>query len=87
MSDIIIVTSESLLASVAKDIFSMAMFVFIIGIGVLLDSPAMEWAGFVGVMFITLAMTIKTQKSNKYSGQDAIDRVAELVGKQKEKAK
>ncbi|MFG1410315.1 hypothetical protein V5G24_04300 [Xanthobacter sp. VTT E-85241] len=55
-----IILTESVLQSWARDLGSLAVFVCLIGIGVYVDSSAMQWAGFA----IALAFTFGRSSSH-----------------------
>lgn len=58
----VIVVSESFRASAANDAFMFATIVSLIGIGVLLDSSAMQWiGGLLGMITISVRAAGKTK--------------------------
>jgi hypothetical protein len=62
----IIVITESTLQSWARDASTLALFVSLIGIGIALDSPAMQWVGaLVGFITITARAAGKAKKLTK----------------------
>ncbi|NNU70416.1 hypothetical protein G9X67_34765 [Rhizobium sp. WYCCWR 11152] len=61
-----IVITESVFQSWARDASTLALFVSLIGIGIALDSPAMQWVGaLVGFITITARASGKAKKLTK----------------------
>lgn len=55
-SPTVIILKEPLLSSIASDLFTLAMFAAMIGLGVYLQSTAMQWAGAVVFFISTIVM-------------------------------
>lgn len=71
----IIILHETVLQSWLIDASTLALFVALIGIGVYLDSSAMQWAGAI-IGFLTLAS--KANRKNRLSYEDPRKRIDEL---------
>lgn len=72
---------ETVLKSVARDAATFALFFALIGAGVVLDSTAMQWAGFVIAWLTVLAMAARATKFN-LTIEQAQDFLRDLEGKQ-----
>ena len=56
-----VVIHETLTQSILRDLVSFVTTVGIIGVGVLLDSPAMQWFGFVIAMLVILGRSARAK--------------------------
>lgn len=75
----VVLIRESLFQSVMSDIGTFCMVCGIIGLGVFLESPAMQWVGFVFALLVTLSAAYRKQnKSVAYGYDDAIKKINEL---------
>jgi hypothetical protein len=72
----IIVITESTAESWARDASTLALFVLLIGIGIALDSSAMQWSGAV-VGFITI-LAKASGKAKKLTKEQAMRFIQEL---------
>jgi hypothetical protein len=76
-----IIIHETILRSWARDVSSVVCFVTLIGIGVFLDSNAMQWCGAI-LGFLTLATaSMKMVGNNSYTIEEARKRLDELERK------
>lgn len=74
----IIVLYETGVQSLIRDIASTAMFVSLIGIGVLLESAAMQWVGaIIGFLTITTFAT-RMFRQSRYTIEQARKRIDEI---------
>lgn len=71
-----IVITESVFESWARDASTLALFVALIGIGIALDSSAMQWTGAVVGFVATTARAVG--KAKKLTKQQAIRFIQEL---------
>lgn len=78
--EMIVLIDDRLALSVARDVISFAMTVALIGVGVLLDSGAMQWFGFVAAVIFTFARVSGAQKKHTMTAQAAADLLAEKYG-------
>ncbi len=56
----VIVVRESVLESIVKDVVTISLFGGMIGVGVIVGSPAMQWAGAIVAFATTAGMAIRT---------------------------
>lgn len=75
----VIVIHESAAKSLFRDAGTFCLVVGIIGVGVLLNSPAMQWCGFLMLVVIAFARAL-LHKSARHTPQDAADFLAEKFG-------
>ena len=76
---ILIVGPEPIWKSIVRDTYSAAMIFTVIGVGVYLESSAMQWVGFIMAFILLFGASGRLAKADTYEGQDAIDRVIEIV--------
>ena len=62
MTDKVIIIRETWAQSLISDLGTLAMFCAMLGLGVWLDSAAMQWVG--GVLFLFAVISFATAKSN-----------------------
>lgn len=73
----VIILHESTRSSIIKDVFTFVMIVGVIGVGSLMQSSAMQWAGFVMLAFAFLG-AIREAKNHVYSIEEARRRLDEI---------
>ena len=74
----IIIIKENARESWLRDTSSVVSFVALIGIGVVLDSSAMQWVGAVIGFFVILERSNRLFKSNRYTIEEARKRLDEI---------
>ena len=79
---IVIIGVESVYASIAKDVATFGLAFVLIWVGIYLQSSAMQWFGFIAACIHAVSAAVGERKRNTYSGQAAIDRVNEILGKE-----
>jgi hypothetical protein len=74
----VIIITESVRQSWLRDASSVAAFVALIGIGIVLDSTAMQWVGaIIGFLLITQRMS-RLVKDNRFTIEEARKRLDEI---------
>lgn len=77
----IIMIRETLMQSILRDAVSVGCAGGLIGFGVLLDSAAMQWFGFVLAAFFLLAVSARTLKASpRMTPQEAADYLRQTYG-------
>ncbi|WP_299949099.1 hypothetical protein [uncultured Ruegeria sp.] len=74
----IIVVRESWIESAKRDLFSVACAFAIIGPGVLVDSSAMQWFGFLLAMIVIFTRAAGLRKKMTVSLDEAIEQIDQL---------
>ena len=74
----IIIIKENARESWLRDTSSVVSFVALIGIGVVLDSSAMQWVGAVIGFFVILERSNRLFKSNRFTIEEARKRLDEI---------
>lgn len=72
----VIVIAETLGKSIARDAVTFVMIVGVIGTGRYLDSPAMQWMGFIILIIAALGRAASISRNAKMSPQAAADLLA-----------
>lgn len=72
----VIVIAETLGKSIARDAVTFVMIVGVIGTGRYLDSPAMQWIGFLMLILSAFARAMSISKNSKMTPQAAADFLA-----------
>ena len=76
----IIVIREPVVLSILRDCVTFALFVALIGIGVWLDSAAMQWVGaIIGFMVIALISVKLSKTYKKMTPQEAINHIRTMI--------
>lgn len=74
----VMIIRETVAASIAKDAGTLAMFGALIGIGVLLDSGAMQWVGAVIGFFWIVTLSFRASVKNRLTIEQARVRLDEI---------
>lgn len=74
----IIILHETPLGSWIRDASSLALFVSLIGIGVYLDSSAMQWLGAIVGFMVLVGKSINLSNKSKVSFEEARRRIDEI---------
>ncbi len=74
----VIILRESMLASIVKDAGTFALFAALIGLGVLLDSGAMQWVGAIVGFTCILAISIRASVKNRLTIEQARRKLDEI---------
>lgn len=74
----IIILHETTLGSWIRDASSLALFVSLIGIGVYLDSSAMQWLGAIVGFMVLVGKSINLSNKSKVSFEEARRRIDEI---------
>jgi Zn-dependent membrane protease YugP len=74
----VILLRETALASVVKDMGVVAMFVLLIGIGILLDSTALQWVGALIGFSTIVSFAVRLSKDNRFTIEEARRRLDEI---------
>lgn len=78
MTDKIMIFRETTAGSVVSDLFTLFTVAAVIGMGVWLDSSAMQWVGFIMVFVILFSRS--TSKKSTYTPQEAADFIRDEYG-------
>ena len=78
--DLILIKDDRLWRSVLSDTYSTATLVGVIGIGLIVESPAMQWAGFVIFMLWVLVRASAKAKMTRKTAQEAADYIRDKLG-------
>ena len=77
-SNEVIILHETALQSWARGASSVVMFIALIGIGVYLDSSAMQWVGAILGFLVIIGKTISHQNRSKMTVEQARKRLDEI---------
>jgi len=78
MAKEVILLQESVWQSFCRDALTFATFAAMIGLGVYLDSSAMQWVGGVLFFIALMARVVNTGKRNTYTIEQAREKLDEI---------